>query len=439
MSISARLRSRLTRLVATSAMVGAAFAGVAVVQAPQASAASSVDGTITASEVIARAWDWVNRRPYIKYDASGNTSAPDVSGRNYRPDCSGAVSMAWHLGTSLTTATLPGRAPNVISSSPSSSTDLRPGDLLNVNNGNGHHAVLFDHWEPDHVHFSVFTFGGGADGNSPPTHETGRTFSGTVGGHPGNVYTAYRYDKVVQDGGDLGVLEYYLSDSQGSSVATRPVIYYGNSPQIPIVGDWNGDGVDTVSTYDPTTSTFYISDNPVTGNAERVIRYGDPGAQPLVGDWDGDGKDNIGVKMGFTYYMRTGPVSGAVENTVTVAFGDAPWLPVVGDWNGDGKDTISAYNPANGNFLLSDNPANGVAQYVIAYGNPNAIPLVGDWDGDGKDNIGVKMGATYYMRTGAVTGAIENTRSIGYGNTTGDLPVIGDWNGDGIDTQGLAR
>ncbi|MEV7970929.1 GH25 family lysozyme [Sphaerisporangium sp. NPDC088356] len=146
-------------------------------------------------------------------------------------------------------------------------------------------------------------------------------------------------------GGDLGVLEYYLSDSQGSSVATRPVIYYGSSPQIPIVGDWNGDGVDTVSTFDPTTGTFYISDNPVTGNAERVIRYGDPGAQSLVGDWDGDGKDNIGVKMG----------------------------------------------------------------------------------------------ATYYMRTGAVTGAIENTRAIGYGNTTGDLPVIGDWNGDGIDTQGLAR
>ncbi len=438
-SASARLAHRFSRLVAATATMTLAFAGVAVTQAPQASAASDVGGHITQSEVIARAWDWVNRRPYIKYDSSGNTSAPDAQGRPYRPDCSGAVSMAWHLARSLTTATLPGSSV-LISSHPSSGTDLRPGDLLNVDNGpNGeHHAVLFDHWEADHVHFSVFSFGGGSDGNSPPQHETGRTFSGTVGGHPGSIYKAYRYSNVDQVP-DLGVLEFYLSDSQTSSVATRPVISYGQSPMVPISGDWDGDGKDTVSTYDPTTGKFFISNDPVTGLAQYTFVYGNPGAVPLVGDWDGDGKDNIGVQMGNGFYMRTSPVTLATETTVSLAYGDAGMVPISGDWNGDGKDSVSAYDPTTGKFFISNDPVTGLAQYTFVYGNPGAVPLVGDWDGDGKDNIGVQMGNGFYMRTSPVTSATETTMSIGYGNGSGELPVIGDWDGDGKDSQGIAR
>ncbi|WP_214323718.1 GH25 family lysozyme [Nonomuraea sediminis] len=237
---------------------------------------------------------------------------------------------------------------------------------------------------------------------------------------------------------NLGVLEFYLSDSQSSSVATRPVIAYGNSPMIPIRGDWDGDGKDTVSSFDPTTATFYLSNTPETGQASYTFRYGDPGAAPLVGDWDGDGKDNVGVRMGNTFYMRTSPVTSATETTTSVAYGDADMIPVIGDWDGDGKDTPSAYSPTNGTFYLSNTPQTGQASYTFRYGDPGAAPLVGDWDGDGKDNVGVRMGNTFYMRTSPVTSGTETTTSIGYGDAS-DLPITGDWDGNHIDTQGIVR
>ncbi|WP_218034793.1 hypothetical protein, partial [Acrocarpospora corrugata] len=202
MNLIGRCRRHLAQLFAFVLVVVTCTLGLGVIQASHASAASTVGGQITQSELIARAWDWVNRRPYIRYDSSGKTGAPDMQGKNYRPDCSGAVSMALHMNTSYNTTTLR-TAPGVslISAHPSSSTDLRPGDFLNVVNGpNGeHHAVLFDRWESDHVHFSVFSFGGGADGSAPPEHETNRTFSGRIGGHPASVYSAYRYSNVISD------------------------------------------------------------------------------------------------------------------------------------------------------------------------------------------------------------------------------------------------
>ncbi|GAA0974832.1 hypothetical protein GCM10009555_031750 [Acrocarpospora macrocephala] len=239
-------------------------------------------------------------------------------------------------------------------------------------------------------------------------------------------------------GGNLGVLDFYLSDNQSSSAATRPVFAYGNSPMVPITGDWDGDGKDTVSTYDPTAGRFFISNNPATGQAQYVFAYGDPNAVPFVGDWDGDGKDNVGVRMGNRFYMRTSPVTSATETTQSVAYGDAPMIPLAGDWDGDGKDTVSAYEPASGKFLISNNPATGQAQYVFMYGDPNAVPFVGDWDGDGKDNVGVRMGNGFYLRTSPVTSGTETTHSVAYGDA-GDLPVIGDWDGDGKDSQGIAR
>ncbi|GHE36568.1 hypothetical protein GCM10017673_44030 [Streptosporangium violaceochromogenes] len=259
----------------------------------------------------------------------------------------------------------------------------------------------------------------------------------TYGGANGQTYRNVT-SRNCGGSGDLGVLDFYLSDDQASSTATRPVFQYGNSPMVPIKGDWDGDGKDTVSTYDPGAGRFFVSNDPATGAAQYAFLYGDPGAVPFVGDWDGDGKDNVGVRMGNVFYMRTSPVTSATETTRSVAYGDAPMVPLAGDWDGDGKDTVSAYDPGAGRFFVSNDPATGAAQYAFLYGDPGAVPFVGDWDGDGKDNVGVRMGNVFYMRTSPVTGATETTRSVAYGDA-GDLPVIGDWDGDGRDSQGIAR
>jgi len=90
----------------------------------------------TRAEIMQRAQRWVDQQvPYSmgRYWSDG-----------YRQDCSGFISMAWNLGTSQTTWTLPDYADRI------SRSDLQPGDVLIYNNpGNpeaGSHAVLFGGW-----------------------------------------------------------------------------------------------------------------------------------------------------------------------------------------------------------------------------------------------------------------------------------------------------
>ncbi|MEZ4292908.1 MAG: hypothetical protein R3E53_21195, partial [Myxococcota bacterium] len=49
---------------------------------------------------------------------------------------------------------------------------------------------------------------------------------------------------------------------------------------IPIVGDWNGDGIDPVGLYDPAERTFFLHDANADGPAERVFRFDSPQRLP---------------------------------------------------------------------------------------------------------------------------------------------------------------
>ncbi|MFB7946543.1 peptidoglycan-binding protein [Kitasatospora phosalacinea] len=90
----------------------------------------------TRAEILRRAQTWVDQKvPYsmAKYWTDG-----------YRQDCSGFVSMAWGLGSSQTTWTLPDFADRI------TKDELQPGDALVYNNPKdpegGSHTVLFGGW-----------------------------------------------------------------------------------------------------------------------------------------------------------------------------------------------------------------------------------------------------------------------------------------------------
>src|SRR5262245_53344488 len=61
-------------------------------------AESVMGGTITRSEVLARAQYWVDIGVKYNLTRQSGTLQPDrEGGHRYGPDCSGLVSMAWHL------------------------------------------------------------------------------------------------------------------------------------------------------------------------------------------------------------------------------------------------------------------------------------------------------------------------------------------------------
>ena len=79
----------------------------------------------------------------------------DGHGKNYRTDCSGYVSMAWALSSSLTTVTLPGVSHAI------TKNDLKAGDILckcGPNTGGaGGHVLIFEKWANE-AHTSYWAY-----------------------------------------------------------------------------------------------------------------------------------------------------------------------------------------------------------------------------------------------------------------------------------------
>ncbi|MFD4534559.1 peptidoglycan-binding protein [Kitasatospora sp. NPDC058397] len=90
----------------------------------------------TRAQIIQRAQGWVDQQ--VPYGMGSYWSD------GYRQDCSGFVSMAWGLGSSQTTWTLPNFAERI------GKADLQPGDVLIYNNPaspqSGSHVTIFGGW-----------------------------------------------------------------------------------------------------------------------------------------------------------------------------------------------------------------------------------------------------------------------------------------------------
>lgn len=150
-----------------------------------AQAASTPGGQISRTEIIQRAQYWVDNQPG---EYNQNASSPGPDGRAYRRDCSGYVSLAWNLGTSLTTSGLPG-----VSWQLPSRSSLMPGDILNIA---GRHTLLFDRW----IDKGAGTFYYYSFGSTPVKHVSGNLNWATIDGAPTSSYKPLRYNNVV-DGG----------------------------------------------------------------------------------------------------------------------------------------------------------------------------------------------------------------------------------------------
>ena len=163
-------------------------------------------------------------------------------------------------------------------------------------------------------------------------------------------------------------------------------------------------------------------------SAERTIRFGRATDVIVLGDWDGDGVDTPAAYRAGTVYLSN-DLSGKATSTLT--FGPRTLAPkdlVVGDWNGDGKDGL-AYKVAGSNRIVSTESTRGRATTsTTTFGRSTDTLVAGDWDGDGKDGIGVKRGSVLHHRSTIRSGTAKQA-TIG----TGEF-LVGDFDGDGKDT-----
>lgn len=85
-----------------------------------------------------------------------------------------------------------------------------------------------------------------------------------------------------------------LTVRRSAPYVTDLAFYYGVSGDIPLLGDWDGDGMDTPGVFRPSNRTFYL-DNEYGTAPEHVFQWGYSHWKPVVGDWNDNGQDTIGM------------------------------------------------------------------------------------------------------------------------------------------------
>jgi hypothetical protein len=199
-----------------------------------------------------------------------------------------------------------------------------------------------------------------------------------------------------------------------------------NCPDVPLAGNFVGDGVAELAVFDRATSTFQISQP--TG--PMVLAFGVSTDQPIVGDWDGDGLMNVGIRRATDRTFQLGLPTGIV----TVVMGNRSDIPVAGDWDGNGTWDIGVRKASSNVFRLRKPDGKSIP---VRLGKAGDIPVSGDWNGDGVTDLGVYdlTKARFTLRIQDANGLVWLTRVV-YG-APGDLPVTGDWDGNGRTDLGV--
>jgi hypothetical protein len=181
--------------------------------------------------------------------------------------------------------------------------------------------------------------------------------------------------------------------------------WYGVPGDIPLLGDWDGDGIDTPGVYRPSHGSAHLTNEipaylSANHPASTTFFFGMPGDRVFAGDWDGDGVDTLGLS-------RRGHVFLANINATTVAdehfwFGTHHDIPHAGDPDGNGADGLLLHRtPSSSVFYTNDIPGSLVAETSGAfyYGTSGDELVIGDWDGDGVDSPGVYRPFTTTVHT----------------------------------------
>ncbi len=208
---------------------------------------------------------------------------------------------------------------------------------------------------------------------------------------------------------------------------------WGNANYQVLVGDWNGDGKDTIALRKGNQFAF-SKKNPASGTPNFTLTWGLPSDTVLVGDWNGDGKDTLAIRRGNSYHVKNTLTGSSTD--LLFYFGNDRDEVFVGDWDGNGTDTLAI---RRGNRIhISNKNVSGTTDKVISYGRVGDDLYVGSFDRShpGRDSFAVRRGNTYFIKKTIKSGHADI--QVDYGRAK-DVTLLGDWNGDGEDTLGVVR
>ena len=235
------------------------------------------------------------------------------------------------------------------------------------------------------------------------------------------------------------------------------IISFGQPDDLPVAGNWSGDGTSHIGTFNPAAGSWRLDLN---GNGvwdgcavdTCVNSFGQPGDLPVARQISGVNKSVIGTftpqKTIFARRKRTvreaiwnfdRNANGALDDCSAdqcKTFGTADALPVVGDWNGTGEEEIGVFFPKKGQWRLDGNGDGTLNRCRLddclgKFGAKGDLPVAGDWDGTGRVRIGVFRPRTgeWFLDmngNGRFDGCGADKCLAPFGHPD-DLPVTGRW------------
>ncbi|NNC93596.1 MAG: hypothetical protein HKN80_14020 [Acidimicrobiia bacterium] len=215
--------------------------------------------------------------------------------------------------------------------------------------------------------------------------------------------------------------EWSLRSADESTTA----FYYGTPGDIPLLGDWNCDGFDTVGAFRPSDGFAYLRNTNDTGVADISFYFGIAGDIPVAGDWDGDGCDTLGVFRNGQVFLSNLLVTAFAE--VDFWFGASGDQPFAGDFDNDGITEIGVFRPSTNVAYLGSDHTTGPASHEFVVADPANRLVTGDWDNDSTDTLGAwrASDATFFLSNTNDSVPADHTIALGPGSWT---PVAGGFN-----------
>lgn len=91
------------------------------------------------------------------------------------------------------------------------------------------------------------------------------------------------------------------------------------------------------------------------GPPPAVVQWGLPGDVPMAGDFDGDGQNDLVVwrPANGTWYLRLSSTRFALDRVVLVQWGLRGDVPLAGDYDGDGITDLAVWRPSTGTWFVA--------------------------------------------------------------------------------------
>ncbi|MDF3128820.1 VCBS repeat-containing protein [Kiritimatiellaeota bacterium B1221] len=252
--------------------------------------------------------------------------------------------------------------------------------------------------------------------------------AGTWEWSPGKLYGNYFIRMEIEDQG--------LTRSVTSRVAVNTKVE-PTGTTIPVPGDYDGDGIDDVVVYQPSSGEWFIY--PMSNEGPLFLQWGDASMIPVPGDYDGDGAFDLALYQQTTgqWYIRS--LNDGPPITFGQNWGDAGMDPVSGDFNGDGVYDLAVYQRQTGNWYIRSlgaiGPGNPPITFGQNWGDAGMAPVSGDFNGDGVYDLAVyqRQSGNWFIRSLGPIGPSNPPITFGQNWGGPDMdPVSGDYNGDGV-------